>query len=62
MEHDKQFYESIMQQSCSLQGFYGRFYHLEYEQWTEDYQNEFVDALKDSNVESLFDYIMFMES
>ena len=62
MNHDKEFYEDIMRQSCSLQGFYGRFYHLTYvpaEDWAKD---EFIDALDAAGVENLLDYIMFMEA
>ena len=62
MEKDKEFYESIMRESCSLQGMYGRFYHLEYMQWSEDYQDRFVEAMDEAGVKDLMDYIMFMEA
>ena len=62
MEKDKEFYENIMKESCSLQGMYGRFYHLEYMQWPEDYQDMFVEEMDKAGVSSLFDYVMFMEA
>ena len=52
----------LMKESCSLQGMYGRFYHLEYMKWPEDYQDQFIEEMDKAGVDSLFDYVMFMEA
>lgn len=61
MEKDKEFYENIMKESCSLQGMYGRFYFNEYTRWPEEYQDMFIDELKKAEVGSLLDFVLFME-
>ena len=62
MNHDKEFYEEIMRQSCSLQGFYGRFFYNTYLPASKEAQDEFISAMDAAGIESLFDYVMFMEA
>ena len=58
---DRDFYESMMNEAAhTLQGFYGRLYNR-YLNAEEEQKKAFCDDLAEHNVESLLDFVMYVE-